>query len=160
VADENRWMSRIAGETDGGGLHGNTIHSVNSNSKKCGSSTIANGGEWRGSARLTEQYQSVSRTAANVHGAALSAVGVTGRQTLQSFAAAGWAVVLVGGVGLHCAGQTLLTRWAGVCGGRYHAENRASTLHVYVQNKLEARKETRSRRRGERLCAAAKWLES
>jgi hypothetical protein len=31
---------------------------------------------------------------------------------------------------------------------------------VYVQNKLEARKETRSRRRGERLCAAAKWLES
>jgi hypothetical protein len=116
--------------------------------------------QWRGSARLTEQYQSVSRTAANVHGAALSAVGVTGRQTLQSFAAAGWAVVLVGGVGLHCAGQTLLTRWAGVCGGRYHAENRASTLHVYVQNKLEARKETRSRRRGERLCAAAKWLES
>lgn len=50
-----------------------------------------------------------------MHGAALSAAGVTGRQALQSFAAAGWAVVLVGGVGLHCAGRTLLTRWAGVC---------------------------------------------
>ena len=58
----------------------------------------------------------VSRVAAaNVHGAALSAAGVTGRQALQSFAAAGWVVVLVGGVGLHCAGRTLLTRGAGVC---------------------------------------------
>jgi len=98
-----------------------------------------------------------------VHGAALSAAGVTGRQALQSFAAAGWAVVLVGGVGLHCAGRTLLSSnqmGGGVCGGRYHAENKASTLHVYVQNNQEARKETRSRRRGERLCAAAKWLES
>lgn len=57
-----RWWEQVdiahAGETDGGGLHGNTIQSVNS--KKRGSSTIANGGEWRGSARLTEQYQSVA----------------------------------------------------------------------------------------------------
>ena len=79
----------------------------------------------------------VSRVAAaNVHGAALSAAGVTGRQALQSFAAAGWAVVLVGGVGLHCAGRTLLSsnqRGGGVCGGLYHAENKASALHVYVE---------------------------
>lgn len=46
------------GETDGGGLHGNPIHAVNS--KRRGRSTIANGGKWRGSARLAEEHQSVA----------------------------------------------------------------------------------------------------